>query len=71
MAASKVKAPVQMRVPSMAEVRARRIHELRARTVNGIAMSYQQIAAICGCSISTVANVLTGRTHADVTDVNF
>lgn len=55
-------------VPSMSAVRARRIHELRARSVNGIAMSYQQVAALCGCSISTVANVLTGRTHADVAE---
>jgi hypothetical protein len=43
------------------EVRAQSIRAARARVPTP---SYQQIAVECGCSISTVYNVLTGRTHA-------
>lgn len=44
-----------------AAIRVRKIREARARVPPP---SYDQIAVEVGCSVKTVYNVITGRTHA-------
>jgi hypothetical protein len=51
----------QQMAATLAEIRVAKIRECRARVPTP---SYDQIAVECGCSVKTVYNVVTGKTHA-------
>lgn len=63
MAAKKDLSPTKGQLMSemLAAVRAERIREARARNPMP---TYEQIAVEVGCSVKTVYNIVTGKTHA-------